>query len=124
MGEPEPAAAARLLCSVDAVLATAGSGAVWSLSGADRQLDSNIVRLAPGGRIDEHLGPDLDVLVLVLAGSGTVTTAAEPLPLAPGTLVLLPRRSRRAIDAGPDGLAYLTVHRRRPALTIAPGQPR
>ena len=112
----------RLLCEVGAVLAgdPAAGGAQWSLPVADRQLDANIVRLQPGGRVDAHVGPDLDVLVHVLAGSGEITTVTEPVPLAPGAIVWLPRRSRRAIAAGPDGLAYLTVHRRRAALSIAP----
>ena len=115
------APAPRLLCEVGSVLATEGDagGAVWSLPVADRQLDANIVRLAPGGRVGEHIGPDLDVLVHVLAGSGEVTTVGDPVALTPGALVWLPRKSRRAIAAGPDGLAYLTVHRRRPALSIA-----
>jgi len=34
-------------------------------------------------------------------------------------LVWLPRRSRRAIEAGAQGLSYLTVHRKRPGLSIA-----
>lgn len=111
----------RLLCEVDSALAADGEavGAVWSLPVADRQLDANIVRLAPRGRVDEHVGPDLDVLVHVLAGSGEVTTVGDAVTLTPGALVWLPRKSRRAISAGPDGLAYLTVHRRRPALSIA-----
>jgi uncharacterized protein (DUF2249 family)/quercetin dioxygenase-like cupin family protein len=115
------APAPRLLCDVAAVLAddSSSSGAAWSLPVPDRQLDANVVRLPPGGRVDEHVGPDLDVLVHVLAGSGEVTTVADTVPLTPGALVWLPRRSRRAIAAGRDGLAYLTVHRRRPALSIA-----
>lgn len=115
------APAPRLLADVASVLEAdeAAGGAVWSLPVPDRQLDANIVRLPPDGRVDEHVGPDLDVLVHVLAGSGEVTTVAEPVRLAAGALVWLPRRSLRAIAAGPDGLAYLTVHRRRPALSIA-----
>lgn len=116
------APAPRLLCEVGSVLAADGDagGAVWSLPVADRQLDANIVRLPSGGRVDEHVGPDLDVLVHVLAGSGEVTTVGDAVALTPGALVWLPRKSRRAISAGPDGLAYLTVHRRRAALSIAP----
>jgi uncharacterized protein (DUF2249 family) len=33
-------------------------------------------------------------------------------------LAWLPRRSRRQVTAGPDGLRYLTVHQRRKALTL------
>lgn len=114
------APAPRLLCDVPAVLAGDAdpTGAVWSLPIADRQLDANVIRLAPNGGVDEHVGPDLDVLLYVLSGSGELATALAPVPLKAGSLVWLPKRSRRAIRAGADGLAYLTVHPRRPALTI------
>jgi quercetin dioxygenase-like cupin family protein len=85
----------------------------------DRQLDANLIRLAAGDRIDPHDGPDLDVLMVVVAGSGTVTGPGEDrLSVNPGSLVWLPRRAYRGIHAGPSGLAYLTVHQRRPALQI------
>jgi quercetin dioxygenase-like cupin family protein len=98
--------------------------ALWTLPVANRQLDANLIRLAPGDRIDPHDGPDLDVLMVVVAGSGTVSGAQENperpegLVVRAGSLVWLPRRSRRGIHAGDDGLAYLTVHPRRPALQI------
>lgn len=64
---------------------------------------------------------------MVLAGSGRLTPGdgGEPLALAPTTATWLPRTSRRSLAAGPDGLAYLTVHRRRPGLAIrsAPAAP-
>jgi quercetin dioxygenase-like cupin family protein len=99
--------------------AAAGGGAAWRLRPEPRQLDSNVIRLRPGGRIDSHVGPDLDVLVLVLAGDGQVVGEADAVPLTEGALVWLPRRSRRAIEAGEQGLSYLTVHRKRPGLSIA-----
>jgi uncharacterized protein (DUF2249 family) len=96
------------------------SGAVWKLSMRDRDLDSNVVALPPGGSIEPHVGPDLDVLVHVLGGSGRLTTEADPVDLFAGALLWLPRRSRRGFTAGPDGLRYLTVHRRRQALVLEP----
>lgn len=118
------APAPRALCDVTALLAEVAdadpTGALWSLPMADRQLDANVIRLAPNGQVDEHVGPDLDVLMYVLAGSGELDTQQAPVPLAAGSLVWLPKRSRRAIRAGEDGIAYLTVHPRRPALSIGP----
>lgn len=93
-------------------------GAVWKLEPAQRQLDANVIQLAPDGRIEAHTGPDLDVLVHVQAGSGRLGTAAGDIELVEGALVWLPRRSYRAITAGADGLRYLSVHPRRPALTV------
>ena len=93
-------------------------GAVWKLEARDRDLDSNVIALPPGGTIDAHDGPDLDVMVHVLSGGGVLGREQGSLDLSPGLLVWLPRRSRRAFTAGPDGLRYLTVHRRRQALEL------
>ena len=97
------------------------AGAVWKLDVRERDLDSNVVAIPPGGGIDAHQGPDLDVLVHVLAGSGTLTNElGDAVTLEPGALLWMPRRSRRAFRAGEDGLRYLTVHRRRQALVLDP----
>lgn len=94
------------------------TGAVWRLQARRRDLDSNVIALPPGGSIEAHDGPDLDVLVHVLAGAGRLGTEAGEVDLTPGLLLWLPRRSRRWFAAGPDGLRYLTVHQRRQALVL------
>ncbi len=101
------------------------AGVLWKLQMRQRDLDSNIIALAPGAAIDAHAGPDVDVLIHVLAGSGQLITELATLELRPGALVWLPRRSRRQFTAGPGGLRYLTVHQRRQALTLtaAPANP-
>lgn len=93
-------------------------GAVWRLEPSARQLDANVIRLRPDGQIQAHLGPDLDVLLHVLTGSGQIVTATDPIRVQAGSVVWLPRRSQRAILAGPEGLTYLSVHPRRPGLSI------
>jgi uncharacterized protein (DUF2249 family) len=109
----------RLVCNAfEAAAAEAVGGAAWRLAAEPRQLDSNVIGLPAGGRIDRHTGPDLDVLMLVLSGSGTVSTEVGDLAVTAGALVWLPRRSERAIEAGSAGMSYLTVHPRRPALSI------
>ena len=96
------------------------AGAVWKLGMRQRDLDSNVIRLPPEAIIDSHVGPDLDVMVLVLSGDGQVGTELGPVDLHAGALAWLPRRSRRRISAGPGGLTYLTVHQRRRALALDP----
>jgi uncharacterized protein (DUF2249 family)/quercetin dioxygenase-like cupin family protein len=115
----------RILASTTGLAAATGeplvSGAVWKLEVRDRDLDSNVVAIQPDGVIDAHAGPDLDVLIHVLGGSGTLTgERGILLHLEPGVLAWLPRRSMRQLSAGPDGLRYLTVHRRRQALVLDP----
>jgi len=114
----------RILASTTRLAAETGDplvrGAVWKLEVRDRDLDSNVIALPPGGVIDAHAGPDLDVLIHVLGGSGTLTSERGSLDLEPGVLAWLPRRSLRQFSAGPEGLRYLTVHRRRQALVLEP----
>ncbi|WP_435849058.1 hypothetical protein [Streptomyces lavendulocolor] len=94
------------------------SGALWRLAEEGRQLDANVVRLAAGTRVAVHVEPDLDVLLYVVNGTGRLDTAEGGQPVEAGCLVWLPHGSRRGMAAGPEGLAYLTVHRRRPGLSI------
>ncbi|WP_343599453.1 DUF2249 domain-containing protein [Mycobacterium sp.] len=96
------------------------TGAVWKLEVRERDLDSNIIALAPGGGIAAHTGADVDVLIHVLAGSGRLSTEQSEIDLAPGALLWLPKRSRRQFSAGPQGLRYLTVHQKREILPLTP----
>ncbi|MEU2608317.1 MULTISPECIES: cupin domain-containing protein [Streptomyces] len=119
-GPLDPASVPRVLCDI-ASLATAESapaGAVWRLAESGRQLDANLVRIPPKGRVDTHVEPEVDVLLVVVAGEGTLDSEAGPQSLAPGCLTWLPRGTARSISAGDDGLSYLTVHRRRPGMRI------
>lgn len=115
-GVPQP----RILGNTVSI-AEAGSestGALWRLAEPGRQLDANLVRIPPHGHIDAHAEPDLDVLLLVVAGEGTLGPAERPQALEPGSLVWLPHGSVRSLTAGANGMAYVTVHRRRPGMRI------
>ena len=123
MAEPGDSPAApvpRLLCDTGALVGAdpARSGALWRLAEPGRQLDANLIHLRPGEHIGHHTEPDLDVLVLVVAGDGTLDTVEGEQPLAEGALAWLPRGSSRSVTAGGDGLSYCTVHRRRPGMRI------
>ncbi|MGW6984752.1 hypothetical protein ACWGE1_35765 [Streptomyces sp. NPDC054932] len=94
------------------------SGALWRLRGADRQLDANLVRLLPGAEVALHTEAEVDVLLVVVAGGGSLTMDGGELEVGPGSLALLPRGAPRGLLAGPDGLAFLTAHRRRAGMRI------
>lgn len=94
------------------------AGVVWRLQEPERQVDANLVHLAPGGRIDWHTERQRDVLLVILSGTGTVHTDDGHLPLIGGTMLWLPRNTRRSLTAGPDGLTYVTTHQRRNGLQI------
>lgn len=96
------------------------NGAIWKLEPASRDLDANIIALVPEEEIGEHDGPDLDVLLHVISGSGILTTEAASLDLEVGDVVYLPARSRRHFIAGSSGLRYLSVHQRKQTLGLMP----
>ena len=93
-------------------------GILWRLREEGRQLDANLVHLPAGERIGTHAEPDLDLLLVVVTGTGTLTTEDGALPLASGSLAWLAHGQARAVEAGPEGLSYLTVHRRREGMRI------
>jgi quercetin dioxygenase-like cupin family protein len=93
-------------------------GALWKLAEPGRQLDANLVYLPPGQHVGTHAEPDLDVLLLVVAGDGILGTTGHTLLLTKGTILWLPHGSSRSLAAGDDGMSYLTVHRRRPGMRI------
>jgi quercetin dioxygenase-like cupin family protein len=122
--EPYEPPVPRLLCDTSALtaLVPAPAGALWKLAEPGRQLDANLVHLPPHQHVDLHVEPDLDVLLLVVAGTGTLGAEppAPPQPLTEGALVWLPHGAARSLAADDRGLSYLTVHRRRPGMRIGP----
>lgn len=95
-----------------------GAGVLWRLQAPGRQVDANVVRLPPGERIDWHTERQRDVLLVILAGTGTLHTDEGDAPLPSGAVLWLPRNTRRSLAAGPDGLTYVTTHQRREGLQI------
>ncbi len=90
-----------------------GAGALWRLDGED--LQANLVRLRRGDRIEPHRNDEVDVLVVVVSGRGELTVDGQVHQLAPMVLAHLPKGTVRAVVAADGPLAYLSVHRRRPA---------
>ncbi|WP_406446903.1 hypothetical protein OHB14_50480 [Streptomyces sp. NBC_01613] len=117
---------ASVLCDVQELteLPLASSGALWKLAETGRQLDANLVHLPAGQGVHAHTEPELDVLLLVIAGAGALGTPEGSEALARGSLVWLPRGSTRSITAHSEGLSFLTVHRRRPGMQISSRPPR
>ncbi|MDQ0811218.1 quercetin dioxygenase-like cupin family protein [Streptomyces sp. B3I7] len=118
---PAPPPMPSPLCDVRALAAqpSAPAGALWRLAESGRQLDANLVHLPPDHGVGTHTEPDLDVLLLVVAGDGRLESPEDTVvPLAEGALCWLPHGSTRRLTAGPEGLSYVTVHRRRPGMRI------
>ncbi|GHI85066.1 cupin domain-containing protein [Streptomyces xanthophaeus] len=114
----EPEAEVTTVAGLVAAAEEDQSGALWRLREANRQLDANLVRLLPGAEVAAHTEAEVDVLVVVVAGTGSLSLDEAELEVGPGSLTLMPRGVPRAILAGPDGLTFLTAHRRRSGMSI------
>ncbi|PBC81231.1 hypothetical protein SAMN05428945_4248 [Streptomyces sp. 2224.1] len=111
----------QVLVALDACIAAARegqSGALWRLTQSNRQLDANLVRLPAGTSVAGHVEAELDVLLIVIEGDGQLDNGTRAQTLESGVVAWLPKSAHRALVAGPRGLVYLTVHRRRPGLSI------
>jgi quercetin dioxygenase-like cupin family protein len=101
---------------VDLASLAAGGGpprALWRMDGED--LQANLVRLDRGDRIQPHRNDEVEVLMVVVSGRGELTLDGQVHQLAPMVIAHLPKGTVRAIAAVDGPLAYLSIHRRRPA---------
>jgi quercetin dioxygenase-like cupin family protein len=98
-----------------ASLAAGGNhpGALWRLDGED--LQTNLIRLDRGDRIQVHRNDEVEALVVVVLGRGELTLDGQVHQLAPMVVAHLPKGTVRAIEAVDGPLAYLSIHRRRSA---------
>jgi quercetin dioxygenase-like cupin family protein len=110
-----PELGVRLLDRLAAAIG--GSGVVWSAEDAG-ELNVNLVRLEPGASIDAHVNREVDVVIIVIDGMGRLEVGDLGQPLSGSVLAVVPKGARRSVRAGADGLAYVTVHRRRGPLGI------
>jgi quercetin dioxygenase-like cupin family protein len=100
------------------LLAGEGPGPVWGVE--SEELNATLLAWPEGRGAEEHVNAERDVLVVGVAGSGTIALDGEEHPLGAGTAVLVAKGVARRVEAGPAGLRYLTVHRRRGGLQVAP----
>lgn len=99
----------------------AGEGPLWGTASDD--LNVTLLCWPPGHVVGEHVNAELDVLLVVLAGTGTVRVDGRDSDVAAGQALLVPKGCSRSIRARAGGLRYLSVHRRRSALQIEPFNP-
>jgi quercetin dioxygenase-like cupin family protein len=100
------------------LLSGTGTGPLWGM--ASRDLNATLLAWPPGHEVAEHANTEVDVLLVVLGGGGVVVIDQRKHALAPGHVLLVEKGSSRTIRAGADGLRYLSVHKRRGPLTVAP----
>ncbi len=99
------------------LMAVQGDGVHWTLP-EPSDLNANLVRLDPGSSMAEHVNAEVDVLLIVLEGAGTLRVDGHDATLEPFTVAHVAKGAARSVRAGDDGLSYLTVHRRRGPLQL------
>ena len=102
---------------VDLTAASGDAGPLWGMQSDD--LNATLLAWPGGGGVAEHVNDQLDVLMVVLDGSASVTLDGSAHLLSAGHVLLIPRGSARAVEAGSEGVRYLSVHRRRGPLLPA-----
>jgi quercetin dioxygenase-like cupin family protein len=103
--------------AVDLAALAAGAssrGPSWTCQSDD--LNVNLMVLDGGAAIAEHVNAEVDVLLVGIAGAGTVAVDGRAVALGVGQALLVPRGARRALRADEGRFAYLTCHRRRAGL--------
>ncbi|MFE6161176.1 cupin domain-containing protein [Streptomyces sp. NPDC056486] len=123
MSTPAPAAPVFVGPEQTAAVGRGQVSVLWSLGDRTRDLDADVVRLAPGASIGEQTEGGFGVLFTVLTGTGELRTQDATWQLTPGALAWLPAGITRCVDAGEEGLVYTTAHRRHPALGTGPTGP-
>lgn len=101
---------------VDLVESRRDSGSLWSAECED--LDCTFVAWQAGQGVVEHVNSEVDVIMVVISGSGKLSVNGEPIELKRGKVVVVHKAARREIEAAEDGLAYLNVHKRRKRLQL------
>ena len=93
------------------------AGPLWGTETDD--LNATLLTWPHGSGPPEHVNSERDVLLVVLAGSATITVDGEAQLVEPGQVIVIEKGSARQITAGTDGVRYLSVHTRRGPLQIS-----
>jgi quercetin dioxygenase-like cupin family protein len=83
------------------------------------ELNATLLAWPPEHVLVEDAALELDVLLIVLDGSGTATVGDREHALVAGSALLVQKGRSRELRAGAEGLRYLSVHRRRGPLQLA-----
>jgi quercetin dioxygenase-like cupin family protein len=94
----------------------------WSTRSAD--LNVNLLHFQAGDGVAAHVNPEVDVLLVGVAGEGEVLAGEATYPLRPGRVVLIPKGLERSTRATSEHFAYLSCHRARRGLMPAPRLPK
>ena len=101
---------------VEAAQEAAAQGAVWTRQSED--LNVNLLVFRAGEGVAEHVNVEVDVLLVGIAGVGTVAVNGKREMLRAGQSLVIPKGAKRGTQSLSDRFAYLTCHRRRGHLRV------
>jgi quercetin dioxygenase-like cupin family protein len=90
---------------------------LWGLASED--LNVNLVAWPAGEGVATHVNAERDVLIVVVSGHLTIHVDGVPHTLSSDHAMLIPRGTTRSLTAAADGARYLSIHRRRPPLSLS-----
>jgi len=117
--EKQPAHGERVYGPAAAI--PARGGPEWGTATDD--LNATVLAWPAGAGPAAHVNNERDVVLVVLHGSAQLELDGVVQNVHAGDVAVLVKGSTRAVTAGPEGVRYVTVHRRRPGLSIASLRP-
>jgi mannose-6-phosphate isomerase-like protein (cupin superfamily) len=89
-------------------------GPIWSHTTED--LNINLLRFKAGEGIELHINTEVDVVGVVVEGTGQLIIGSDLQTVGLGHIFIIPRGVPRAIRAMSSIFAYISCHRRRAGL--------
>lgn len=86
---------------------------------ASEELNATILAWEPGEGPAESVNAERDVALVVIQGSLLLAEDGEQRLLVEGEATIVPKGARRKLTAGPEGVRYASVHRKRGGLQVA-----
>jgi quercetin dioxygenase-like cupin family protein len=93
-----------------------GEGPLWGVASED--LNATLIAWRADEGTPEHVNDERDALIVIIDGSATIRIDHVEHALRAPAAVIIPKRSRRRITAGDDGVRYVSAHLVRPPLQI------
>ena len=90
-------------------------GPIWGVETED--LNATALNWRPGKSVAAHVNTEVDVVLAVLAGGGSLRIDGQEFDLAAGDVYIIPKGTEREVAAGSNGLRYINIHKRRRGLT-------
>jgi quercetin dioxygenase-like cupin family protein len=98
------------------------TGPQWGTATSD--LNGTLLSWNEGQEVPAHVNSEVDVMMVVVHGKGTLTLDGELHQVHEGMAAVIPKGVQRAVAAHSTPFVYLNIHRRRSLqLTSPPPRP-